>query len=345
MTDYVRATAGIILTFLPISSYSCLMSAARSVGGRRKRLRSGVITSESKRGGIAGQLAGAMPTSSLPLVAMPPVAMPPAGMPPAARPARPVSALGRSAAAGESDADRAVTAIYGSQYRTLVRLAVLLVGDLRTAEEVVQDSFAAMHHTWRRLRSQDAALSFLHRSVVTRSRLVGPGLAVAPRYETPSDEADRRPLRAVPLRAADPAGTAEATEAGEPAATVGQAGAGETAGAGERAETGSPAEAAEQPWAARQPRTGKPPRTGEPADTGAQAGAGTQAGAAGRPGAAEPAGVVAALQRLPVMQREALALRLYLGLPDDQIAAAMRVTHARVRDHVAGGLTALHGMA
>jgi DNA-directed RNA polymerase specialized sigma24 family protein len=55
--------------------------------------------------------------------------------------------------------------------------------------------------------------------------------------------------------------------------------------------------------------------------------------------------VVAALQRLPVMQREALALRLYLDLPDDQIAAAMRVTHARARDHVIGGLAALHGMA
>jgi DNA-directed RNA polymerase specialized sigma24 family protein len=55
--------------------------------------------------------------------------------------------------------------------------------------------------------------------------------------------------------------------------------------------------------------------------------------------------VVAALRRLPVMQREALALRLYLDLPDDQIAAAMRVTHASVRDHVAGGLAALHGGA
>jgi DNA-directed RNA polymerase specialized sigma24 family protein len=334
VTDYVRATAGIILTFLPISSYSCLMSAARSVGGRRKTLRSGVITSESRPGGLAGQLAGAMPTSSLSPVAMPPVAMPPAGipsagMPPAARPARPVSALGRSAATGESDADRAVTAIYGSQYRTLVRLAVLLVGDLRMAEELVQDSFAAMHHAWRRLRNQDAAVSFLHRSVVTRSRLVGPGLAVAPRYETLSDEAGRRALRAVPLRAAPPAGTAEATSAQEPARTeepaetVGQAGAADRAGAG------------------------KPPGTGEPTDAGAQAGAGMQArgGAAGRPGAADPAGVVAALQQLPVMQREALALRLYLDLPDDQIAAAMRVTHARARDHVAGGLAALHGMA
>jgi DNA-directed RNA polymerase specialized sigma24 family protein len=55
--------------------------------------------------------------------------------------------------------------------------------------------------------------------------------------------------------------------------------------------------------------------------------------------------VVAALQRLPVMQREALALRLYLDLPDDRIAAAMRVSHATARDHLAGGLAALRGVA
>jgi DNA-directed RNA polymerase specialized sigma24 family protein len=206
----------------------------------------------------------ALPPVVLPPAAMPPVSAPPAGLPPAGRPAGPVSVLGRSAAAGESDADRAVTAMYGSHYRTLVRLAVLLVGDLRTAEAVVQDSFAAMHRTWRRLRSQDAALSFLHRSVVARSRLAGPGLAVAPRYEAPGEGAQWRPPRAVALREAEPEGAA---------------------------------------------------------------------------------GVVAALQRLPVMQREALALRLYLDLPDDQIAAAMRVTGARARDHVAGGLAALRGMA
>jgi DNA-directed RNA polymerase specialized sigma24 family protein len=236
-------------------------------------------------------------------------------MPPAARPARPVSALGRSAAAGGSDADRAVTAMYDSQYRTLVRLAVLLVGDLRTAEELVQESFAAMHHTWRRLRNRDAAVSFLHRSVVARSRLIGPGLAVAPRYEAPSGEAGWQPLRAVPLGAGEPAGAAETAGAGTPA------GAGEPAGAAETVGAGTPA------------GTGKPPETGAPADTGTEAGAVT------------PAGVVAALQRLPVMQREALALRLYLDLPDDQIAAAMRVSHAMARGHVAGGLAALHGMA
>src|SRR5215470_4836448 len=72
----------------------------------------------------------------------------------------------------ESDATRAVTAIYRTHYRSLVRLAVLLVRDVATAEEVVQDSFIAMHGAWRRLRDTEKALSYLRQSVVNRSRSV-----------------------------------------------------------------------------------------------------------------------------------------------------------------------------
>lgn len=72
----------------------------------------------------------------------------------------------------EWDADRAVTAIYSTHYRSLVRLAMFLVRDLGTAEEVVQDSFVAMHRGWRRLRDNDKALSYLRQSVVNRSRSV-----------------------------------------------------------------------------------------------------------------------------------------------------------------------------
>ena len=72
----------------------------------------------------------------------------------------------------EWDAERAVTALYGTHYRSLVRLAALLVRDVGTAEEVVQDSFVAMHASWRRLRDTDKALSYLRQSVVNRSRSV-----------------------------------------------------------------------------------------------------------------------------------------------------------------------------
>jgi len=77
-----------------------------------------------------------------------------------------------AAAPLEWDADRAVTAIYSEHYRSLVRLAAFLVRDTATAEEVVQDSFVAMHGAWRRLRDTDKALSYLRQSVVNRSRSV-----------------------------------------------------------------------------------------------------------------------------------------------------------------------------
>jgi RNA polymerase sigma-70 factor (sigma-E family) len=68
------------------------------------------------------------------------------------------------------DADAAVTALYAAQYRPLVGLAALLLRDRSAAEQVVQDSFVAMHRAWRTLRGPDQALSYLRRSVVGRSR-------------------------------------------------------------------------------------------------------------------------------------------------------------------------------
>lgn len=70
------------------------------------------------------------------------------------------------------DADRAVTEIYLGEYKSLVRLAVLLVHDVQTAEEVVQDAFEAMHTAWRRLRDSEKALSYLRQAVVNRARSV-----------------------------------------------------------------------------------------------------------------------------------------------------------------------------
>lgn len=71
-----------------------------------------------------------------------------------------------------TDDDAAVTELYGAHYRSLVRLAVLLVHDTATAEEVVQDSFAAMHADMYRLPDDGKALSYLRAAVVNRSRSV-----------------------------------------------------------------------------------------------------------------------------------------------------------------------------
>ena len=54
-----------------------------------------------------------------------------------------------AAMAADRNAVHATTALYTAHYRSLVGLAVLLVRDMSTAEEIVQDSFVAMHTNWR----------------------------------------------------------------------------------------------------------------------------------------------------------------------------------------------------
>jgi RNA polymerase sigma-70 factor (sigma-E family) len=56
---------------------------------------------------------------------------------------------------------------------------------VETAEEVVQDSFVAMHHRWRRLREPDKALAYLRQTVVNRSRSVLRRRVVAARHVPP----------------------------------------------------------------------------------------------------------------------------------------------------------------
>ena len=75
-------------------------------------------------------------------------------------------------ARAEWSADLAVVELYSQHYRALVRLAALLVRDTGTAEEVVQDSFVAMHGGWQRLRDTEKALAYLRQAVVNRSRSV-----------------------------------------------------------------------------------------------------------------------------------------------------------------------------
>jgi RNA polymerase sigma-70 factor (sigma-E family) len=71
------------------------------------------------------------------------------------------------------DADTALTALYTSHYRRLVRLAALLLDDVGTSEEVVQDAYVKMHGSWGRIRDPDAAVGYLRTTVVNlaRSRL------------------------------------------------------------------------------------------------------------------------------------------------------------------------------
>lgn len=81
-------------------------------------------------------------------------------------------ASGPQSQAAAWDADRLVTELYACEYQSLVRLAVLLVHDVPTAEELVRDAFAAMHGGWRRPRNTEKALSYLRHAVVRRSRSI-----------------------------------------------------------------------------------------------------------------------------------------------------------------------------
>ncbi len=75
----------------------------------------------------------------------------------------------RSRAPGWS-ADEALELLYAAHWRHLVRLAVLLVHDIGSAEEIVQDCFISVHSKWNRLHDPDKALAYLRQSVVNRSR-------------------------------------------------------------------------------------------------------------------------------------------------------------------------------
>ena len=77
-------------------------------------------------------------------------------------------------ASAERDASHAVAALYQVHYPALVRLAALLIPDLATAEDIVQDAFAAVHGRWHVQPDADAALAYLRWSVVHRSRSVPP---------------------------------------------------------------------------------------------------------------------------------------------------------------------------
>jgi RNA polymerase sigma-70 factor (sigma-E family) len=81
-------------------------------------------------------------------------------------------ALAASGAGTDPEAAGALSALYAARYRPLVQLAALLVGDMATAEEVVQDSFIAVHAHWRRLQDIDKASGYLRQCVINRARSV-----------------------------------------------------------------------------------------------------------------------------------------------------------------------------
>ncbi|TYK53386.1 RNA polymerase sigma factor [Actinomadura decatromicini] len=69
-------------------------------------------------------------------------------------------------------AETAVTRLYEAHALDLVRLALVMVGDRPTAEDVVQDSFLGLYRRWGRLKDPDKALTYLRSSVLNNCRSV-----------------------------------------------------------------------------------------------------------------------------------------------------------------------------
>lgn len=62
--------------------------------------------------------------------------------------------------------------LYRQHRMRMVRLAVLLVDDPATAEDVVQEAFTGLHRHWGQLRDAAAAVGYLRTAVVNGSRSV-----------------------------------------------------------------------------------------------------------------------------------------------------------------------------
>jgi RNA polymerase sigma-70 factor (sigma-E family) len=92
-----------------------------------------------------------------------------------------------------ADHAAAVQDLFREHWLDLVRLATVMVGDVATAEDVVQDAFERLHRSWHRLREPASGLAYARSSVLNGCRSVHRRAAVArkygPRLALPADAA------------------------------------------------------------------------------------------------------------------------------------------------------------
>jgi DNA-directed RNA polymerase specialized sigma24 family protein len=107
------------------------------------------------------------------------------------------------ARADPGDAVVAVTDLFRDHHLELVRLALVMVGDLATAEDVVQDAFERLHRGWHGLRQPSSSLAYVRASVLNGCRSVHRRAAVARKHAPRLAEP---PSRSGPDAAADDRG-------------------------------------------------------------------------------------------------------------------------------------------
>ena len=95
-------------------------------------------------------------------------------------------------AAGFPDAT-AIAALFRDHHAELVRLALLMVGDLPTAEDVVQDVYASLHRMSRNTNHPESPLPYVRAAVlngcrsVQRRRAIARRIAIIHRASQPHD--------------------------------------------------------------------------------------------------------------------------------------------------------------
>lgn len=75
-------------------------------------------------------------------------------------------------AAQRDAADDLVQSLYRAHAAALIRLALLLVGDRQSAEDVVQDAFMGLHRSLPRLHDRGKALPYVRTAVINGCRSV-----------------------------------------------------------------------------------------------------------------------------------------------------------------------------
>ncbi|GAA0677020.1 SigE family RNA polymerase sigma factor [Kitasatospora atroaurantiaca] len=102
--------------------------------------------------------------AAVPVVGLPVVALPP-------RAGRLVdNRMGTAAADAAGASVDHLTQTYQAHYRSLLRLAALLLDDLSSCEDVVQEAFIRVHAARRRVREPEKTLAYLRQTVVNLSR-------------------------------------------------------------------------------------------------------------------------------------------------------------------------------
>ena len=98
--------------------------------------------------------------------------------------------LATSSADSEYRPGAGLTELFREHHLELVRLALIMVGDLATAEDVVQDVFERLHRRMDRLDQPSSGLAYARSSVLNACRSVHRRSAVA-RKHAPSLSADQ----------------------------------------------------------------------------------------------------------------------------------------------------------